>query len=206
MTLIDVDALTTPPTSTASAALSVVRAYSSPALVNHCLRSWIWAVSLAESQGISFDRELLYVATMLHDLGVTPHFDAHEVAFEEAGGAVGRVFAAGAGWSEHRQRRVAEIIERHMLASVDKDVDPEGHLLEAATSFDVCGVAPELWPDTQLRKAVTQAIPRLDFDQTFVHSIHEQAVRKPSSQAARLDRSGRVLAGGEAWVKFIEGV
>ncbi|KZV70529.1 hypothetical protein PENSPDRAFT_685383 [Peniophora sp. CONT] len=203
MTSIDVETLINPPTSTASAALSVARAYSSPALVNHCLRSWIWASSLAETQGTMFDRELLYVATMLHDLGVTPHFDAHEVAFEEAGGAVGRVFAAGAGWSEQRQRRVAEIIERHMWTSVDKNTDPEGYLLEVATSLDVSGVALEMW-DIQLRKAVIEKIPRLDFSQTFVHSIHEQAIRKPNSQAARLDKSGRVLSGGEAWAKFIE--
>lgn len=203
---LDIDTLVDPPTPTASAALSVVRAYSSPGLVNHCLRSFVWAVSLAESQGISFDRELLYVASILHDLGVTPHFDAHEVAFEAAGGAVARVFAAGAGWLEDRQRRVAEIIERHMLVSVDKDVDAEGHLLAAATAFDVCGAEPQLWPDTQFRKAVVQAIPRLDSDQIFLHSIHEQAVRKPASEAARLDKSGRVLAGKEAWAKFAEDV
>ncbi|VDB93459.1 unnamed protein product [Peniophora sp. CBMAI 1063] len=203
MAPVDVDALINPPTPTAAAALSVVRAYSTPALVNHCLRSWIWASSLAQSKGIAFDRELLYVATMLHDIGVTPHFDSHTIAFEEAGGAVGRVFAAGAGWPEHRQRRVAEIIERHMWPSVDKDFDPEGYLLEVATSLDVSGVAPEMW-DAQFRKAVVEGIPRLDFSETFAHSIHEQAVRKPTTEAARLDGSGRVVSGGEAWDQFIQ--
>lgn len=116
MALVNVDTLLIPPTETASAALRVARAYSSPALVNHCLRSYIWACSLAESQKIEYDRELLYVAAIFHDFGVTPHFDAHspDIPFEEAGGAVARVFAAGAGWSEDRQRRVAEIIVRHV--------------------------------------------------------------------------------------------
>ena len=203
MSSIDVDALTNPPTPTAAAALSVVRAYSSPALVNHCLRCWVWASTLAESQGLSYDSELLYVATMLHDLGLTPHFDSHTIAFEEAGGAVARVFAAGAGWSEERQRRVAEIIERHMCPSVDKDVDLEGHLLEVATSLDSSGVAPEAW-DAQLRKAVVEKLPRLDFSQTLANTMHEQAVRKPGTQAARLDGSGRIISGGETWDQFVQ--
>ena len=161
-------------------------------------------MTLAEAESISFDRELLYVATMLHDLGVTPNFDAHQVAFEEAGGAVGRVFAAGAGWTEDRQHRVAEIIERHMWPAVDKDIDPEGYLLEVATSMDVSGVSLERW-DAHLRTQVVRELPRLDFSETFAYSIHDQATRKPASQAARLDASGRVVSGGEAWDRFTKG-
>ena len=54
------------------------------------------------------DAELLFVASLLHDLGLVPAFDAHAVDFEHAGGAVARVFAAGAGWPEARQRRLAD--------------------------------------------------------------------------------------------------
>lgn len=194
----DVDALLAPPTETAALALEAVRAFSSEELVNHCLRSWVWASTLGASRGIAFDAELLYVATMLHDTGVTSHFDAHETPFEVAGGAVAWVFAAGAGWPAERRERAAQIVERHMWPDVDPAEDPEGHLLEVATSLDVSGVGPEQW-DRDVLLAVTRRVPRLGFTADFHAAIHAQAERKPGSNAARLDGTGRVLAGGEVW-------
>lgn len=194
--------LVIPPSPTAAAAREVLERWSAPALVNHCLRSYAWASALGDSLGLAYDAELLYVAAMLHDLGVTPAFDAHETAFETAGGAVAWSFAAGAGWPAERRDRVLEIIERHMWLSVDPTDDPEGHLLEVATSLDVSGVAPEKW-DAAVLRSVTAALPRLDFTATFDACIHAQALRKPASPAARLDRSGRVASGGEVWAGIL---
>jgi hypothetical protein len=200
----DLDALLAPPTPVAARALDVATAWSSPALVNHCLRSWAWATLLATADGLAVDRELLFVATMLHDLGVTTSFDAHAVPFEDAGGAVGSVFALGAGWTPARARRVGEVIERHMWPSVDPALDLEGHLLEVATSLDVSGAGFGRWDADDLR-GVTAAVPRLDFSASFHGLVHDQAGRKPTSSAARLDASGNVLTGGERWDSFLAG-
>lgn len=200
---LDVAALLAPPTPVAARALEVVRAWSSPALVNHCLRSWAWASLLAPTIDLEPDRELLFVAAMLHDLGVTDAFDAHAVPFEDAGGAVGTVFALGAGWDATRARRVGEVVERHMWTAVEPTLDVEGHLLEVATSLDVSGVGFDRWDAGELR-AVTAALPRLDFSEAFDGAIHEQAGRKPSSAAARLDGSGNVASGGTRWAAFLD--
>lgn len=77
-----------PDTSAAHAALGVAAAYCSPALLNHCLRSYVWAASYGTARGIGFDAELLYVSAMLHDIGLVKKFDNHTVAFEEAGGHI----------------------------------------------------------------------------------------------------------------------
>ena len=55
-----------------------------------------------------------------------PAFDSHAVPFEEAGGHVARVFAAGAGWPAERRERLAEVIIRHMWPRVDVSVVPAG--------------------------------------------------------------------------------
>ncbi|KQO64563.1 HD domain-containing protein [Curtobacterium sp. Leaf261] len=196
--MFDLDAALLPPTPTAAAALDVVRTWSTPAMVNHCLRSMVWATALADSEGRDHDHELLFVAAMLHNLGVTPHFDAHATPFEEAGGAVAWTFAAAAGWSPARRDRVRQVIERHMWTAVDPDLDIEGHLLEVATSLDVSGSSPERW-DPGLRAAVVSRLPRLGFADEFDSAIHAQAIRKPGSAAERLDRSGNVRAGEQSW-------
>jgi hypothetical protein len=178
-----------PDTAVCNAAVDVVTEYSSPALVNHCHRSYIWAASLAQRRDIAFDGELLFVAAMLHDIGLEPAFDSHTVPFEEAGGHVAWVFAAGAGWPAGRRRRAAEIIVRHMWNAVDVAADPEGYLLEVATGLDISGRHPAWWPE-ELRRDVVAELPRLGLREEFLRCFQDQASRKPGSTAARAVASG----------------
>jgi hypothetical protein len=188
MRLADVPHPTSP---VAELALEVVTAYSSPALVNHCRRSYVWAAAYAVEHEISFDDELLYVSAMLHDIGLVPAFDNHAVAFEQAGGDVAWVFGAGAGWPVDRRRRAAEIIVRHMWDSVDVADDPEGFLLEIATGLDISGANPQWWP-ADLRVEVVAVFPRLELAPQFTACFAAESARKPESSAAA------AMAGGIA--------
>ena len=186
MRLVDVPVPTSP---AATLALEVVTEFSSPALVNHCRRSYVWAAAYAVEHAIAIDAELLYVAAMVHDIGLVDAFDNHSVPFEIAGGSVGWVFAAGAGWPRERRVRVAEIVERHMWPSVDVEQDPEGFLLEIATGLDISGSHPEWWPE-DLRAEVVAEIPRLDLATEFAACFEREAARKPYSSAARAMTNG----------------
>src|SRR3954470_2041192 len=128
-----------PDTLAARAAREDVAHYSSAALVHHCERAYMWSAPLGELTGSVYDRELLYVASMFHDLGLVPAFDNHRAPFEDAGGDVGWVFAAGAGWPAERRTRVDEIVVRHMWDEVDPAFDIEGHLLCEGTGLDITG-------------------------------------------------------------------
>ncbi|MBL1076393.1 HD domain-containing protein [Nocardia sp. 2] len=181
--------LAIPDSAVARAALDVATAYSSPALLNHSVRSYVWAATLAQQEQIDFDAELLYVAAALHDLGLVAVFDSHTVPFEEAGGHVAAVFAAGAGWSRDRRNRLIEIIVRHMWDEVDVAMDAEGHLLARATTIDISGRGTDLVPPG-LRTEVLRAWPRLDLAEDFARCFAEQARRKPDSAAAGAVRAG----------------
>src|SRR6185436_5385926 len=120
-------------------ALDVATKFCSPALLNHSIRSYLWGAAYGRDRGIVFDPELLWVSAMFHDLGLTESFDNHALPFEDAGGHAAWVFGAGAGWIPERRRRVAEVIVRHMQADVAPEADPESHLLQVSTSWDVSG-------------------------------------------------------------------
>ncbi len=171
------------------AAREVVTEYSSPALVNHCERSYLWSAALGELTGVAYDRELLYVAAMVHDLGLVPAFDNHLAPFEDAGGDVGWVFAAGAGWPPERRSRVKEIVIRHMWDAVDPAFDAEGHLLCEGTGLDISGRNADTWPET-LRAEVLERHPRLGLPAEFTAAFEEQARRKPGCAAAAAVASG----------------
>src|SRR3954447_21262895 len=102
----DVSSLLPAPSPATTAAREVVVRYSSAALVNHCERAYLWSASLGQLKQIAYDAELLYVASILHDLGLVPAFDNHLAPFEDAGGDVGWVFGAGADWPVQRRNRV----------------------------------------------------------------------------------------------------
>ncbi len=189
MTRVALDDLVVPRTAAAAAALEVASAYQSPALLNHSLRAYVWAAADGISRGIGFDAELLYVAAMFHDIGLVPVFDSHTVAFEEAGGHVARVFAAGAGWPAGRRERLSEVIIRHMWPQVDVSVDPEGHLLARSTAAEIAGRNLDDWADG-FKADVLERYPRLDLTKEFLACFQAQAERKPDSSAAAAVRSG----------------
>ena len=183
------DDLVVPDTAASAAAFEVASAYQSPALLNHSLRAYVWAAAHGMTRGIGFDPELLYVAALFHDLGLVPAFDSHAVSFEEAGGHVARVFAAGAGWPADRRERLAEVIIRHMWPRVDVTADPEGYLLARATETEIIGTNAEDFPPG-FRSEVLERYPRLDITGNFLACFEAQAKRKPGSSAAVSVRSG----------------
>jgi HD domain-containing protein len=185
----DLNEMVSPDTPVGRAATQVARRYCSSALYAHSVRSYLWGVAYAQYEGITFDVELFHVAALLHDVGLTRSFDAHEMSFEEAGGQVAWVFGAGAGWSELRRNRVAQVIEKHMWSSVDPTDDVEGHLLEVATGIDISGRGLDLIPTDVQADVVTQW-PRMGLAAEFTECLHVQGERKPASRAADLTRAG----------------
>jgi hypothetical protein len=185
-----------PQTPAANAALSVATEFYSPALLNHCIRSYLWSVRYASAHGITFDDELLYVSAMLHDIALTEPFDSHRMSFEEAGGHLAWVFGVAAGWSVDRAARAREIIVLHMRDDVAASVDPESHLLQVATGWDVGGrYADEFPPES--RTDVLAQYPRQGFGAEFLACFEDQARRKPDGAAAVLvanDAAGRIHA------------
>ncbi|MBP2403145.1 HD domain protein, cyanamide hydratase family [Streptomyces netropsis] len=187
-----INELVIPDSSACSAALEVATAYCSPALLNHSIRSYLWAAAHAKASGIAFDAELLYVSALLHDLGLVKEFDSHTVPFEEAGGHVAWVFGAAAGWPVERRVRASEVIVRHMGDGVDVAQDPEGHLLAYSTSVDISGRGADALP-AELRAEVLGRYPRLGLAEEFTACFREQADRKPDSAAAAAMR-GNIAA------------
>ncbi|CAM4236091.1 HD domain protein, cyanamide hydratase family [Mycobacterium basiliense] len=172
-----------PNTPAAAAALTVANRCYTPSLRDHCIRSYLWGAHYAATHRINYDDELLYVSAMLHDMALTDVFDSHTVPFENAGGELAWVFGIAAGWTPERAARAAEIIVLHMRDAVAADVDPESHLLQVATAWDVVGLRPEEFP-LETRAEVLARYPRQDFVNEFLTCFENQAARKPGSATA----------------------
>jgi hypothetical protein len=172
-----------PQTPAATAALSVASRFYTPPLLNHTIRSYLWGATYASAHGITFDDELLYVTALLHDIGLTEVFDSHRVPFEEAGGDLAWVFGVAAGWPADRAARATEIIVRHMRDDVSAAADPESHILQVATSWEIVGRRPEEFT-AHARAQILGRYPWLGFGSEFLACFKDQGTRKPDSAAA----------------------
>ena len=181
--------ITAPDTAAARAALEIATVYHTPSLLNHVERSWLWAVGFAEVRDLKPDHELLYVAALLHDLGIVREFDNNTLAYEDAGGHVAIALTAGAGWRAERRVRAHEVIVRHNWPEVDPAFDIEGHLLEIATALDIAGARPDELP-VAFRREVLERYPRLELAAEFTACVTDQAARKPDTSARRLVDGG----------------
>ena len=181
---------TPPQTGAARSAYELATTYHSPALLNHVVRSWLWAEAFAATEGrTDFDHELLYVSAVLHDIGIVPAYDNVALSYEEAGGHVAVALTAGAGWAADRRQRALEVVVRHNWTSVDPAMDVEGYLLEIATGIDISGSRADAFPEEFVREVLT-AYPRLTLAEEFGGGVQDQAARKPTTAAHRLVENG----------------
>jgi hypothetical protein len=184
-----------PPDSTiARAAEECARELSSPGLYGHCLRTWAFAALFAQRDRIAHDQELLYLACVLHDLGLTPAHNGHEprarcFAVEGARAAHALVLSHGAG--QERARSVAEAISLHLNVTVPAKLGAEAHLLSKGVSLDVVGRRLHQIP-SEATAAVLARWPRDGFSAELTRSTTEQARIRPQSRAALLHRLGFV--------------
>jgi hypothetical protein len=166
----------------------LVGASSPPFLTNHCFRSHAWAVTLAERDRVHFDAELLYIAALLHDLGLIAQFDTGR-CFELDSAAAAANLAAEANWSQERCDALAEAIRLHVALEEELCGGPEAFLLWHATGLDVVGHRyGEL--DRRTIAAVVAAYPPLDFKRGFTDLLLDQAGRKPGCWAANAVENG----------------
>src|SRR5215475_510204 len=85
-----------PDTSLIRMAIEYARKQTEPYLFNHVMRSWLFAVCLAQQQETAHDAEVLAVATLLHDIGLASAFDG-PLRFEVEGANAARQFVQRAG-------------------------------------------------------------------------------------------------------------
>jgi hypothetical protein len=178
--------LEAPQSTVARAANELCAKVSPPSLYNHCLRTYAWAVLLAARDGAPVDREALYVASVLHDLGLCEAYRTPDGGcFAVHGGREASGFLRRLGWPEARALVVAEAISLHLNTYVGSGFGAEAELLHQGAALDVIGLRFKRVPRAA-RERVVAAHPRLDMKRELAELMREQAHRSPQSRAAFL--------------------
>jgi HD domain len=152
-------------------------------LLNHSVRAYCWAAEIAAGEAWPFDGQILWAASLMHDVGLT-RIRRNATCFEVEGAEIARRFVARLGMPADAADRVAVAIILHMRPSVTLDDGVEAVLLDRATSVDVRGEGYELVRG--VREAVVSDFPRGAFDRHFLAAIEREVAVRPTCQSSRL--------------------
>jgi hypothetical protein len=162
-------------------AVELARATSSPYLFNHAVRTYLLGSIIGRARAQHFDEELLFLACILHDLGLTDRYEG-DLPFEIQGAEAARRFLDENGYPRQGADIVWDGIAMH-ASPIGQFKQPEISLVGAGAGADVLG------PDfSQIKKAdvdeILKAFPRLGFKTAFVETC-VQIVRTHPRGASR---------------------
>jgi hypothetical protein len=131
-----------PDSGTCSAALQLLFDVSPAFLANHCVRSYLFARELAAAKGlrsdVDYDDELVFLACILHDLGLTGYGDGDQ-RFEVQGADAAVRFLHAQGLADERARTVWESIALHTSIGLAERFGPEQSISFLGISLDISG-------------------------------------------------------------------
>ncbi|HEY2497805.1 MAG TPA: HD domain-containing protein [Candidatus Angelobacter sp.] len=160
-------------------AIELARSASEPFLFNHVMRSWLFSILLSENAKPAPDPELLAVAAVLHDLGLTDLYSA-ENRFEVDGANAARAFLMSRGISTQQMQIVWDAIALHTTRSIALHKEPEVAIAHSGITLDVLGAGLDRIPKDKQRAVMTE-FPRLALKDQLRSSLCNVARRKPAT-------------------------
>jgi hypothetical protein len=168
-----------PDTPLVAKTIEYAREHSEPYLFNHVMRSWLFALILAQLKQSTYDSEVLAVATILHDLGLAKAFSG-PLRFEVEGANSARSFARNAGIDDRRAQLIWDAVALNSTPSIGLHKEGEVALCTAGIGLDWGGLGYELLPESQV-KSIVEAFPRLDMKQRFTRAVYAIVQTRPDT-------------------------
>ena len=138
---------TPPTTDLVRATTAWAEAVHEPWLLRHSLRTWLFGRLIGQLDGTEADPEALYLACLLHDVGLTAEY---RIPAGDAGAACQCFAAHGAHVSEEKlvelgaspllASEVADAIGMHLNAKVGEEAGGTARLVNQGAALDVVGV------------------------------------------------------------------
>lgn len=182
---VDPSARVPPSTVLTRAAEEEAHRHLSPALLNHSYRTYVFGAALGIVENIDVDRELLFAAAMLHDIGLAE--PAQAIDFTLASARVARDVAETVGLSTAATETVRNAITMHHTPGVTPADGAVAYLLSAGAAVDVMGLRCWKLPADVLAGALDER-PRFGFKREFSAAFRAEAQAVPAGRARLLRR------------------
>jgi hypothetical protein len=176
-----------PDSQAARSAAKIVGELTPPMVANHSHRTFAFAAAVAAHDGLRYDREVVYVASLLHDA----YFDKPRALDRPhcfTLPAADRAISLGAehGWDERRRELAAEAITLHLNLRPPRG-SAEAYVVFVGARLDTVGYRyGDLHPDTV--QAVRERHPRLALKRECLPMFDDQASANHGSRVHFMTR------------------
>jgi hypothetical protein len=194
-----------PPETALAADVRRLLGQCAPVIAAHSQRSYQFAAAFAAADGVDLDDEVLYLGTVLHDIGLSPAAEGSE-RFEVRGANLVRVLLLDHGMERDRVASVWDAIAMHASTPLARHKSPETRYANRGIALDVRGSGAEALEPTLVR-AVLDRWPRHDFPAEFETMLADEVRAHPDSvRMSWLESVAAVHVPGFAPTDFLAGL
>ena len=154
---------------------------SEPYLFNHAMRSWLFAEAIGRIRGINYDREVVAVGTILHDIGLTASVSGPN-RFEVNGADAARSFIQGKGLSDRRAQLIWDLVALNSTPSLALHKEAEIAVGTMGIGLDYGGFFADVVPADEVERIVS-AFPRLKMKQQFTETCCRLVAARPETSS-----------------------
>jgi hypothetical protein len=162
-----------------TAVMEYAQRLSEPYLFNHAMRSWLFAELIGRTKGIDFDREVVAIGTILHDLGLTAGVPGAN-RFEVNGANAARSFIQGRGLSDRRAQLIWDLVALNSTPSLALHKEPEVAVGTMGIGLDFGGFFRDTLQAGDVARIVS-AFPRLKMKDRFTASCCRMVIERPET-------------------------
>jgi hypothetical protein len=162
-------------------AIDYARTLYDPYLLNHAMRSWLFAAKIGQSKGIDCDLEVVAVGTILHDIGLSPAVSGSN-RFEVNSAAAARSFVKERGLSDRRAQLIWDLVALNSTPSLALHKEPEVAVGTMGIGLDYGGFFFDLIPSEDMTE-ILRAFPRLRMKTQFAETCCRLVSAKPETSS-----------------------
>ena len=162
-----------------TAVIEYAQRLSEPYLFNHAMRSWLFAEAIGRIKGIDYDREVVAIGTILHDIGLTANVSGPN-RFEVNGADAAMSFIRGKGLSDRRAQLIWDLVALNSTPSLALHKEPEVAVGTMGIGLDYGGFGVDALLTADIER-ILSAFPRLKMKQRFAEACCQLVTAKPET-------------------------
>ncbi|AOB33590.1 phosphohydrolase [Bordetella sp. H567] len=162
-------------------AARLVRDAEGDFLFQHSTRVYYWGALAGKRRALNFDPELLYVAAMFHDYGLTAAYGQSHLRYEVDGANAARDFLRSHGVAEADAQGVWLAIALHTTNGISAHLSPLATLVAEGANMDLVGAGYGDFTTAE-RNAVEAAHPHPPgFAEDFMQALYDSLKHRPET-------------------------
>jgi hypothetical protein len=162
-----------------TATIEYAQRLSDPYLFNHAMRSWLFAELIGRSKRIEYDREVVAVGTILHDIGLTTGVSGPN-RFEVNGADAALSFIRDWRLSDRRAQLIWDLVALNSTPSLALHKEPEVAVGTMGIGLDYGGFGADALPAEVLGRILTE-FPRLKMKDRFKDACCRLVAERPET-------------------------